>query len=135
VAEGWLCGFDDGPGQDILVEPKLAAVDDAKRLLDRANQIFADLVPKFTSEWLGTPRTIRSRFGCDHAPPWIVLRHIVNHSTYHRGQFASKLKRSELEPPSTDFIDWSLAQLTQIECGDRGQFFGIKLLGLKETWV
>ena len=66
-------------------------------------------------EWLGTPRTIRSRFGCDHAPPWIVLRHIVNHSTYHRGQVASKLKRLGVDPPSTEFVDWALAQLTQTE--------------------
>ena len=26
-------------------------------------------------------------------PPWVILRHVVNHATYHRGQIASKLKR------------------------------------------
>ncbi len=115
VTEGWLSGFDGAPGQDIVVEPNLPTVDDAKRLLDRANQIFDELVPKLTSEWLGTPRTIKSRFGCDHAPPWIVLRHIVNHSTYHRGHVASKLTRLGVEPPSTDFVDWALEQLTRTE--------------------
>jgi uncharacterized damage-inducible protein DinB len=100
-------------GQDVLTEADLPTVDDAERLLDRANQIFDKLAPKLTHEWLATPRTIRSRFGCDHAPPWVVLRHIVNHSTYHRGQVASKLKRLGVEQPSTDFVDWAFEQIPQ----------------------
>jgi uncharacterized damage-inducible protein DinB len=39
-------------------------------------------------------------------PPWAVLRQIVNHSTYHRGQVAAKLKRLGVEPPITDLISW-----------------------------
>ncbi|MCA1752923.1 MAG: damage-inducible protein DinB [Flavobacteriales bacterium] len=33
-----------------------------------------------------------------------VLFHIVNHSTYHRGQIATELKRCGLEPLVTDYI-------------------------------
>ena len=44
-------------------------------------------------------------------PPWAVLRHIVNHSTYHRGQVASKLKRFGIEQPATDFIFWMFEQM------------------------
>ena len=113
VTEGWLSGFGGESDRDVLTEAELPTVDDAERLLDRGNQLFYyNLVPKLTPLWLATPQTIRSRFGCDDAPPWIVLRHIVNHSTYHRGQVASKLKRLGVEPPSTDFIDWALAQVT-----------------------
>ena len=86
---------------------------EAERLLDRANHIFDKLVPKLTPEWLATQRTIRSRFGCDDAPPWVVLRHIVNHSTYHRGQVASKLKRLGVEQAATDFVFWAFEQIPQ----------------------
>jgi uncharacterized damage-inducible protein DinB len=113
VTEGWLSGFEGESDQNVLTEPDLPTVDDAERLLDRANQIFDKLVPKLTPVWLATPRTIRSRFGCDDAPPWVVLRHIVNHSTYHRGQVASKLKRLEVEQPPTDFVDWAFEQVPQ----------------------
>ena len=33
-----------------------------------------------------------------------VLFHVINHSTYHRGQIASDIKQSGIEPPVTDFI-------------------------------
>jgi len=33
-----------------------------------------------------------------------LLRHVVNHSTYHRGQVATQLRQLGLKPPSTDFI-------------------------------
>lgn len=33
-----------------------------------------------------------------------ILFHVVNHSTYHRGQIASLLKADNIVPPLTDFI-------------------------------
>lgn len=33
-----------------------------------------------------------------------ILFHIINHSTYHRGQIASELRERGIEPPGTDFI-------------------------------
>lgn len=33
-----------------------------------------------------------------------VLFHVINHSTYHRGQIATEFRRNGLEPLSTDYI-------------------------------
>jgi uncharacterized damage-inducible protein DinB len=33
-----------------------------------------------------------------------ILFHVVNHSTYHRGQIAAELRNSGLEPVTTDYI-------------------------------
>lgn len=33
-----------------------------------------------------------------------ILVHLVNHSTYHRGQIALEFRRNAVEPPVTDFI-------------------------------
>ena len=44
---------------------------------------------------------------------WAILRHIVNHSTYHRGQIASKLKQFGIEQPNTDFFWWTIEQIPQ----------------------
>lgn len=33
-----------------------------------------------------------------------LIRHVVNHSTYHRGQVATQLRQLGLRPPSTDLI-------------------------------
>jgi uncharacterized damage-inducible protein DinB len=41
-----------------------------------------------------------------HEPTWAVVAHVVNHSTYHRGQIASVLKQLGHQPPGTDYIVW-----------------------------
>jgi uncharacterized damage-inducible protein DinB len=57
------------------------------------------------------PRTFEIRGKSWVLPPWAVLRHVVNHATYHRGQVASKLKRLGVEQPPTDFVLWALEQM------------------------
>jgi uncharacterized damage-inducible protein DinB len=82
-------------------------VDDAARFLDHAYRRFDELRPAFTPERLNSPVTVRWPGGSATLPQWAMLRHIVNHATYHRGQIASKLKRFGIEPPNTDFFFWA----------------------------
>lgn len=35
-----------------------------------------------------------------------MVRHVVNHGTYHRGQLAMRLRQFGAVPPSTDYIVW-----------------------------
>jgi uncharacterized damage-inducible protein DinB len=37
-----------------------------------------------------------------------IIRHLVNHGTYHRGQIASMLRESGFVPPSTDLLFYHL---------------------------
>ncbi|NIT88247.1 MAG: damage-inducible protein DinB, partial [Gemmatimonadetes bacterium] len=37
-------------------------------------------------------------------PLWQMLRHVVNHSTYHRGQIVTMLRQLGAEAPATDMI-------------------------------
>jgi uncharacterized damage-inducible protein DinB len=46
-------------------------------------------------------------------PPWAVLRHVVNHTTYHRGQVASKLKRFGIQQAETDLAIFMTEQAPQ----------------------
>jgi uncharacterized damage-inducible protein DinB len=111
VTEGWLRGFGGENVVDMPTEAELATVDDAERWLDKAYRNFDDLAPSLTPENLSTPRTFSGRGRTAVLPPWAVLRHIVNHSTYHRGQVAAKLKRLGVEPPMTDLIMWVMGQM------------------------
>jgi len=113
VTEGWLRGVAGEAVESAPAETDLPTVDDAERLLERAYQIFSDVVPLLTPEQLATPRTFRGRSRSAILPPWVVLRHLVNHSTYHRGQVAAKLKRLGIEPPATDLVLWALEQIPQ----------------------
>lgn len=40
----------------------------------------------------------------DEQPFEVLLTHVMNHSTYHRGQIATMLRQLGLKPVSTDFI-------------------------------
>lgn len=37
-------------------------------------------------------------------PLWRQMYHVVNHSTYHRGQVTTMLRQLDAVPPSTDFL-------------------------------
>jgi uncharacterized damage-inducible protein DinB len=101
------------PDESIPTEADVATVDDAARLLERAYLRFEELRPTLTPERLNAVLTLRRRDYTATLPPWALLRHIVNHSTYHRGQVASKLKRFGIEQPITDFFFWVIEQIPQ----------------------
>jgi uncharacterized damage-inducible protein DinB len=99
--------------QSIPTEADLATVDDAARLLEGAYRRFNELRPTLMPEWLNTRLTLHPPGFTATLPRWAMLRHIVNHSTYHRGQVASKLKWFGIEQPLTDFFFWVIEQVPQ----------------------
>jgi uncharacterized damage-inducible protein DinB len=114
VTEFHLCTLAGDPDGSLPTEADLATVDDAARLLERAYRRFEELRPTLTPERLDSMLTLRPPGWTSMTlPRWAMLRHIVNHSTYHRGQVASKLKRLGIEPPNTDFFFWAIEQIPQ----------------------
>jgi uncharacterized damage-inducible protein DinB len=101
------------PDARIPTEADLVTVDDIAHLLERAYRRFEELRPTLTPEWLNTVLTLRAIGRSFTLPRWAILRHIVNHSTYHRGQVASKLKRFGIEQSITDFFWWVIEQIPQ----------------------
>src|SRR5271170_4438184 len=97
----------------IPTEADLPTVDGVAQLLERAYRRFEELRPTLTPEWLNTVLTLRAMGRTFTLPRWAILRHIVNHSSYHRGQVASKLKRFGIEQPITDFFWWVIEQVPQ----------------------
>jgi uncharacterized damage-inducible protein DinB len=96
-----------------MTEADLATVEDAARLLERAYRRFEELGPTLTAERLNSVLTLRAVGRTFTVPRWAMLRHIANHSTYHRGQVASKLKRFGIEQPNTDLFWWVIEQIPQ----------------------
>ena len=101
------------PDDRIPTEADLATVDDAARLLERAYRRFEELRPTLTPERLNSLLTLRAIGRTFTLPRWAMLRHVVNHATYHRGQVASKLKRFGIQQPETDLVYWVFEQVPQ----------------------
>jgi uncharacterized damage-inducible protein DinB len=113
VTDGWLRALADDPDQSFPPEAEVQTPDDAARILERADRTLSSLLSALTPEQLTTPRTFSRRGRTAVLPPWMVLRHVVNHTTYHRGQVASKLKRFGIQQPETDLVYWAFEQIPQ----------------------
>src|SRR5262245_64778632 len=111
VTDGWLRGLINDPDQSFPPEAEVATPDAAAGILDRAYRNAEGFLSTLTPEVLAAPRTFTRRGRVAVLPPWVVLRHVVNHATYHRGQVASKLKRFGVQQPETDFVYWAFEQI------------------------
>jgi uncharacterized damage-inducible protein DinB len=115
VTEGWLRTLANESDLGFPPETEVATPDAAAAVLDRAYRVFDSLLPTLSPEILATPRTISRRGRTAVLPPWLVLRHIVNHTTYHRGQVSSKLKRFGIQQAETDLVYWAREQMPEKE--------------------
>jgi uncharacterized damage-inducible protein DinB len=101
-------------GETVTARPtalEVPTLDDAVRLFDQAHDGFDRLLSTLTPERLTSILAYRNLQGKEYRlPTWAVLRHVVNHATYHRGQIASKLKRLGVTCPDTDFVFWVIEQ-------------------------
>jgi uncharacterized damage-inducible protein DinB len=113
VTDGWLRGLAKDPDQSFATEAEVPTVDDAARILERAYQTLDSILPTLTPEFLATNMTYSRRGRTAVLPPWVVLRHVINHTTYHRGQVSSKLKRFGIQQPETDLVYWAFEQVPQ----------------------
>jgi uncharacterized damage-inducible protein DinB len=96
---------------------RLATVDDlpdleaAARLLLAAEEKHRRLLPTYTPARLAGPFTWKNLKGEEKtAPFWVVVKHVVNHQTYHRGQISTMARRLGHAPKSTDMVVWGIEQ-------------------------
>jgi uncharacterized damage-inducible protein DinB len=95
-------------------EAEVPTLDDVARLLAEGHDAFERLLPTLSPDRLAAVWSYRNMRGEDkRLPMWAVLRHVVTHATYHRGQAAIKLKRLGVEPPATDLFLWAIGQTPQ----------------------
>ena len=74
---------------------------------DEVRELFAydDWANGRLVEALAEPAPYRDPGGAEHLPRLgDQMRHVVNHSTYHRGQAATQLRQIGEVPPGTDLI-------------------------------
>ncbi len=81
----WIHGWEEMASE---VEAFVASLTDSH---------LADLITWTSSE--GETRT---------APLWQLVLHLVNHTSYHRGQVTSLLRQLGHQPPATDLVDYLL---------------------------
>jgi len=82
--------------------PDLAALRAKWMEIEREQMVF---VNSLTDELLNAPISYINTKGKTWTYPlWQMLQHLVNHSTYHRGQVITMLRQLGAEPATTDFL-------------------------------
>ena len=109
ATRNWAARFD---GRDATALPSVEEVPtlaDAAAMLNDADARIAAFAATLTPERLAAPLVWKNLKGEEKAAPlWTVLRHTVNHATYHRGQAAAMLKRLGGAPIATDLVRWAI---------------------------
>ena len=99
-------------GNDVLVLPTeadLPRLEDAVRVLLSAQEKHRNHLRNLTRDRLERTFSWTNLSGEVKTSPFeIVVRHVVNHQTYHRGQIASMVRRVGGKPIATDMVRWGI---------------------------
>ncbi len=95
-------------GESPSAQPEWASLQDAAALTEKLREVEADraaLLRELTDADLGAPRAYRNLKGDAFGEPLVdQLVHVVNHSSYHRGQVATLSRQAGFPAPATDLI-------------------------------
>ena len=108
----YAVGKDGGEVNGVRIHPTVDDVPtlaDAARMLNEADARISAFLATASAERLGAPLAWKNLKREEKAAPlWAVLRHTVNHASYHRGQAAAMLNRLGGRPAATDLVRWAI---------------------------
>lgn len=110
----WLGRFKDGAPRavaaDAIIHADLAALRTARTALDAEIAVWVETL---SPDWLAAPFTYRSVIDGRQRtfPAWLLVAHMFNHQTHHRGQLTTLLTQMGRDVGSTDlpFMPGALA--------------------------
>jgi uncharacterized damage-inducible protein DinB len=109
ATDAWAERFAGRDATRLATAAEMPALEDAVRVLAAAEDKHARLLPTYDAARLAAPFTWKNLKGEPKtAPFWVVVRHVVNHQTYHRGQISSMLRRLGHAPKATDMVVWGI---------------------------
>jgi uncharacterized damage-inducible protein DinB len=101
--ERWLGRFPKA----LLPASDFPTVETLRRRWDTVRQDYDRFLQTLTPDRLQQPLSYLNRAGEPFTYPlWQQMAHVVNHSTYHRGQITTLLRQLRAEPQSTDLLDY-----------------------------
>jgi uncharacterized damage-inducible protein DinB len=110
ATRAWAERFDGRDATSLPSPDEVPTLADAARMLNDADaRISAFLANLTTPARLSATLVWKNLRNEEKAAPlWAVLRHTVNHASYHRGQIAAMLKRLGGKPLATDLVRWAI---------------------------
>lgn len=99
----WLSRFTGSSREGLHIARPLhedhAALAAQRRQTDEALIAFAD---QLTPDWLAADLEVHSTRGVYRRPAWLLVTHLFNHQTHHRGQITTLLSQQGIDIGATD---------------------------------
>lgn len=114
ATEAWHERFHGRSPGRLLTGVDVATLDEAVSRLELADAALERFVLETDPERLAEILAYTNLRGdVKRVPYWAVLRHVVNHGTYHRGQISSMIRRLGGTPNQTDLVLWAIQNTPQ----------------------
>ena len=103
----WLERWQGNSPQEVWKPQDFASVADIASRLSPIQDEQRAFIESLSADDLQRVIRYTNRVGekCEYAL-WRMIYHLVNHSTYHRGQVINMLRILNAQPATTDFLDW-----------------------------
>lgn len=109
ATDAWARRFSGTDATSLPKESELPNLEDAISLANDAQHRLEAFLSALSPGRVAGPFSWKNLKGEEKtAPFWAVLRHVVNHASYHRGQVSSMVKRVGGAPKSTDMVLWGI---------------------------
>lgn len=100
----WLARFRGEPIPTVIISELHADFDELRAARIAKDREILDWTAALTPEWLAAPFAYRSNVDgrTRTMPAWILVTHLFNHQTHHRGQLTTLIMQSGIDPGVTD---------------------------------
>jgi uncharacterized damage-inducible protein DinB len=101
----WLSRWTGQPVLKLLDLKDYPTIPTVRQKWDEVEQAVSEFVSELTNERLSAVVTYKTTEGKQFSNVlWQMMQHVVNHSTYHRGQIVTMLRQLGVKPIGTDLI-------------------------------
>lgn len=103
----WAARWTGAPAGKTLSPADVRGSEELYAIWQKAGLDIARFVGTITEKKLQSPFTVVISKGEQHTQLfWQIILHLVDHSTYHRGQIAGMMRQLGVTPPSTTMISF-----------------------------
>ena len=105
--EIWLQRITGETNIKLTTVKDLPKYDDIKKKMNKLDGYYSKFVSSMTYEKTNSDISLTNvRDGAFTVKVWMIIQHVVNHSTHHRGQIVAAIRQLGGTPPNIDLINF-----------------------------
>jgi uncharacterized damage-inducible protein DinB len=100
----WLARWQKHPDPTTVMPQQVPSLGDLKTHWENTCEEMQQFLATLNDQKLQETLTTTAQVGTVSTPYWQMIQHVVDHSSYHRGQIVTMLRQLGVTPPSTGLM-------------------------------